>query len=243
LSIKNPTEWHWYFEGGTPETATEQNPAVLYETPGQYSVKLVVTNELGIDSLLRKNYIMVPTLPKADFIADVTEIEEGESVSFTNLSENYPESYKWFFQGGTPQQSSKENPVVRYNKAGIYPVQLKVTNQEGSHTELKYDYITVTPKTAITEQNVLSGIVIYPNPTGGQLNLPNPSKGGAYKAIEIFDMMGRTPLSPLKGGISSLSFGEGSGVRLDISHLPAGIYFIRIQTDNEVVTKKIVKYE
>ncbi|MCL2510722.1 MAG: T9SS type A sorting domain-containing protein [Bacteroidales bacterium] len=36
------------------------------------------------------------------------------------------------------------------------------------------------------------------------------------------------------------SFG-GAGVVLDISHLPVGIYFIRIQTDEGAVVRKVVK--
>ena len=78
-------------------------------------------------------------------------------------------------------------------------------------------------------------ISVYPNPTSGQLiiSLPNPSEGGAYTAedIEIYDVLGQkvlAPLSPPEGGKSPLSFGEGQGVRLDVSHLPAGVYFLRI---------------
>jgi hypothetical protein len=83
---------------------------------------------------------------------------------------------------------------------------------------------------------------VYPNPTDGELkiSLPNPSEGGAYKAwevknIEVFDVFGRSVYiahPPLWGGL------EG----LDISHLPSGIYFLRIQTENEkVIMKKIIK--
>jgi hypothetical protein len=82
---------------------------------------------------------------------------------------------------------------------------------------------------------------IYPNPTKGELtiSLPNPSEGGAYKAwevknIEVYDVFGccvDIEHPTLWGGLGGL----------DISHLPSGIYFIRIQTENGVVTKKVVK--
>lgn len=39
-----PVEWNWSFEGGTPSTSNEQNPEVVYEKPGVYSVELSVSN-------------------------------------------------------------------------------------------------------------------------------------------------------------------------------------------------------
>jgi hypothetical protein len=88
---------------------------------------------------------------------------------------------------------------------------------------------------------------VYPNPTSGQLriSLPNPSERGAYEAenIEIYDVVGRkvgiyTPLTPLEGGISNFEGGRGmSEIIIDISHLSAGIYFLRIDGK----TMKIVK--
>ena len=235
LSIKHPTEWHWYFEGGTPaEVHDTQNPKITYNTPGHYSVKLIVTNELGIDSLVRQNYITVTTLPKANFatVDDITEIEEGETISFINLSENYPETYNWFFEGGTPTQSGQENPTILYKKAGVYSVRLKVSNEGGSHTELKRDYITVTAKTAINEHNTTNGITIFPNPTDGQLTMDNGQ--WTIENVEILDLMGKTLNNCQLSTINCQ-------LKIDISHLPTGMYFIRIKTETGVVTKKIIK--
>ncbi len=44
LSTNAPTTWNWTFTGGTPPTSTMQNQTVVYNTPGTYSVKLVVSN-------------------------------------------------------------------------------------------------------------------------------------------------------------------------------------------------------
>ncbi|WP_247233851.1 M43 family zinc metalloprotease [Telluribacter sp. SYSU D00476] len=59
LSINFPTSWEWTFEGGTPVTTNQQNPIVTYNQPGRFRVKLVVRNSLGVDSLIRENYIEV----------------------------------------------------------------------------------------------------------------------------------------------------------------------------------------
>ena len=62
LSINNPTGWSWEFEGGTPATSTEQNPSVVYNTPGTYKVKLTASNTYGSDVEEKLAYITV-TLP------------------------------------------------------------------------------------------------------------------------------------------------------------------------------------
>lgn len=81
--------------------------------------------------------------PKADFIANQTEIEMGETVDFTDLSLNDPLTWIWTFEGGDPQTSSDQNPSVTYSDAGIYMVTLTVSNADGSHTKSINKYITV----------------------------------------------------------------------------------------------------
>ena len=79
-----------------------------------------------------------------------------------------------------------------------------------------------------------NSVSIYPNPTTGQLIIENGEL--IMEKIDIFDVMGRNlgtlPFSP------SITGGWGE---VDISHLPSGFYFLRIQTDKGVITAKVVK--
>jgi hypothetical protein len=95
--------------------------------------------------------------------------------------------------------------------------------------------------------------VVYPNPTRGELRISPlplrdfPQRGKEsectvdgelrVESVEVFDVMGNlTPVpSPNWRGVS-----EGRG-EVNISHLPPGIYFIRITTENGIVTRKVVK--
>jgi len=83
--------------------------------------------------------------PAADFTASATVITEGDSVTFTDLSTNNPDTWDWVFAGGTPGTSTQQNPTVTYNTAGTYTVTLTATNAYGSDVETKTDYITVQP--------------------------------------------------------------------------------------------------
>jgi PKD repeat protein len=84
-----------------------------------------------------------PQPPVADFSASATVINEGDSVTFTDLSTNNPNAWDWTFNGGNPAVSTLQNPTITYDTAGTYSVTLVATNAEGSDTETKVNYITV----------------------------------------------------------------------------------------------------
>ena len=65
LSSNGAASWLWYFGDG--DTSTQQNPVHTYVNNGTYTVKLVVTNGFGADSLIQASYITVskPAAPAA----------------------------------------------------------------------------------------------------------------------------------------------------------------------------------
>ncbi len=59
-SMGNPVSWHWYFQGGEPSESTQQSPVnIVYKSFGKYSVKLIVNNQYGTDSLTKISYVEV----------------------------------------------------------------------------------------------------------------------------------------------------------------------------------------
>lgn len=59
LSTNQPVGWYWVFEGGDPSTSTLQNPSVVFNYAGVYTVSLVVSNEGGLDYQEKEDYISV----------------------------------------------------------------------------------------------------------------------------------------------------------------------------------------
>jgi PKD repeat protein len=149
LSTNNPDNWSWTFNGGTPSSSTDQNPNITYNAVGTYTVSLTATNAAGNDIETKTNYITVtaPQPPVADFSANATTIEAGQSVAFSDLTTNGPTSWSWTFNGGTPSSSTAQNPTITYNTVGTYTVALTATNAVGNDTETKVDYITVIEPT------------------------------------------------------------------------------------------------
>lgn len=59
LSGGNPQQWYWEFGDG--DTSFSQNPVHAYTQPGTYSVKLRASNVLGVDSMVKTDYITITT--------------------------------------------------------------------------------------------------------------------------------------------------------------------------------------
>jgi PKD repeat protein len=83
-SSNTPQAWFWDFgDGGT---STLQNPVHTYNTSGVYTVKLVVTNNIGQDSTTRTVTIALPSTPSA---ADV-EVCAGDTAYVTAVASGTP---------------------------------------------------------------------------------------------------------------------------------------------------------
>jgi PKD repeat protein len=61
----------------------------------------------------------------------------GQEVEWRNVSYNYDTeaTFEWDFEGGTPNTSNDENPVITYNESGLFNVSLTVTTTGGSETK------------------------------------------------------------------------------------------------------------
>jgi len=78
----------------------------------------------------------------ADFTATPTSGGAPLTVNFTDQSTNNPTSWLWDFGDGN--NSSEQNPTHTYNDMGSYDVSLTATNQDGSDTKTKTNFINVT---------------------------------------------------------------------------------------------------
>ncbi|NOR87839.1 MAG: PKD domain-containing protein, partial [Bacteroidales bacterium] len=102
---------------------------ILDETPSGREIYYFNTGDSGAEE------------PSADFSANSNSINEGQAVSFTDLSTGNPTSWLWDFGDGNT--SEEQNPEHTFTSEGIYTISLSAMNNEGSDTEIKNNYITV----------------------------------------------------------------------------------------------------
>ena len=103
----------------------------------------------------------------------------------------------------------------------------------------------------IVETLRATSLQVYPNPTTGELWVD--CRDGARPVstmtpttitnIEIFDVMGRSVSVETQciASLQSQIAHRPSQIEINISHLPTGVYFLRIATDEGVVLRKVVK--
>lgn len=133
----------FYWDFGNGNTSTAMHPQATFIDPGNYTVKLVVTNGGGKDSLVVENFIVVRQNPKAlfSFSGDTLGCAPF-SASFTNLSSDQQGAeltYVWSFGDGS--KSSEVNPVMSYSTGGDFDVTLLATNQYGCTDAFSMDKV------------------------------------------------------------------------------------------------------
>jgi hypothetical protein len=208
--------------------------------------------------------------PDYDFVnwlEDGMEISIGSDYTFTvtssrALTGNF-ETYDIVILSSTPYcgvsgggnyRPGIEVTVSANTRSGSY--EFVNWTKDGIEVSTDADYTFITPLANLElvanfkETSVGIGevendrISVYPNPTTGILYVETRLLRQAQQPLaslqdmEIFDMMGHMVYTVKTRFIASLQDGTTT---IDISHLPSGTYFIRIQTENGIVTKRIVK--
>ena len=167
-SMDNTREDFWvqYFDGSTWQTVATYArttdfdndvfyhkvvsiPAGTYNYPANAKLRFMCdasgnADDVYIDELEFRGFSGSgsPTPPVAAFNGTPTSGTAPLTVAFTDASTNSPTSWSWTFgDGGT---STAQNPSHVYDTAGTYSVSLTVENADGSDTETKTGYITVT---------------------------------------------------------------------------------------------------
>lgn len=161
----------------------------------------------------------------ADFYADDQEICQGQSVNFSSSSIGTVTEYTWAFEGGEPATSNEEAPVVLYSTPGTYEVSLTISDGTSENTMTKESFITVDNCTGVNEASILN-LQVYPNPNNGVFTL----QVNQNASIEIISALG-----------NSVYANEFIGKQtIDLAAHAEGIYFVKVETENNSVVKKIV---
>ena len=132
-------------------------------------------------------------------------------------------SYQWYSSGGIliPGETSEIfNPT---SSDGYYVVVTDTNNCEGQSYVINY---TINELNNITQK-----IKIYPNPTNGLVMIEGIS---AIKNITVINSIGNQLLQ-----VENNNY-ETSSTKLDLSTFTKGIYFIRIEENNQIANYRIV---
>ncbi|MGV3695568.1 Ig-like domain-containing protein [Flavobacterium sp.] len=79
-STNIPSAWTWTLPGGTPNSSTVQNPSVVYNTAGTYTVTLTAANFNGPDTKTVTNMITVTAYPTVTGTTPASRCDAGTVV-------------------------------------------------------------------------------------------------------------------------------------------------------------------
>ena len=176
--------------------------------------------------------------PVANFVANQTTVPTGTTVSFTDQSTNSPTSWSWSispasgwaYAGGS--SSSSQNPQITFSTAGQYTVAMTATNANGSDTETKNNYITVTSNAGLIEL-LFDGLHIYPNPTNTFLTIDLRKVVPNVRSINVYDITGKL--------IKTHTITKNELIELNLQGLSAGLYQLKIHADEHSINRQIIK--
>jgi PKD repeat protein len=160
------------------------------------------------------------------------------TVKFTNNtpnSNNYV--FNWNFGDGSPIITAK-NYTYSYQIPGTFTVSLYAQDLSGACKDtLTYvDYIVAWSPTALP--NLLAvdyTIDLYPNPTNDKITIGINDLSLTEGFVSILDITGKI----IK--VESIQVNAENKMMLDLSNLSNGVYFIKIENDDQVVVKRIIK--
>jgi PKD repeat protein len=187
-----------------------------------------------------EDWLVSPAISASSF---VLTFDNAKNFTGDDLKLMVSENYSGNVATATWNQLNYTTSTGNYNWANSGEIKYA---PQGGKVHIAFKYISTTSDGALWRvdnivvrdgnQNIVENpkaeINIFPNPTRGELIVM--SSEYRVESIEMFDMMGK------KHEGTKARKHEGK-ILLDISHLASGVYFIQIQTEMGVVTKKVVK--
>ena len=145
---RGATTWKWDFGDG--QTSTTQNPVHTYAQPGNYTVRLTVTNGTCEHSSQRQ---IVVINEKADFTISGTDVCKGSAVTLNAITANPQQITAWnwtiYRNGAVYASPTGQQARVTFNESGNYTIRLSITDKNGCGNAItKTDVLRVNGPTA-----------------------------------------------------------------------------------------------
>ncbi len=217
-SGSGPYSYNWS-SGGTSETETGL-------AAGSYSV--TITDANGCEEILTVD--LIATCPSSlGLSASATdESIQGASDGTASASTSagaIPFSYEW-------NNGETGNTIINL-APGTYTV--TVTDNNGCQEVNSVTVNQGSPPVSIDEIDIVGSLALAPNPTKGISYLDIRFTQAIPLKVDLVSLVGQV--------LSSYEFDNTSGenIRLDISDVPSGIYFIRLNIDGQIHTERLVK--
>jgi hypothetical protein len=140
---------------------------------------------------------------------------------------------------GSSSFSSATSTTNSYNITNLtgltnYEIQVQAVCENG--TSDWCEPITVQTTNVGIEEHLLNSISLYPNPAKDVVNVQCALNDVQVRAIEVFDVYGKVVRT-----VETLHATSLQTAQINVSDFAAGMYFVRVTTEQGAVTKSFVK--
>lgn len=174
----------------------------------------------------------LPQTPAA--ITGPASVTPGQTVTYS-VPSTPGYTYTWTVAGGTG--SSTTNSIqVQWGAGPAGTVSVVVNNPQASNcsSDTVTLQVDITGSTAIADATGTGELAghLFPNPTTGlvQVRIPATASGAAH--VRVFDTVGNEVLAERAGSAIHT---------LDLTGFPGGLYMVRIQADDAVIVRRLIK--
>ncbi len=214
-----PTRWTWTIPGGSPATSHLQNPNILFDTAGTYTVTLIAKNSISSDTITHTIYIN-PSPTGNVLTTPASSDTSANGSAYVALT------------GGTPPFTFVwSNSATTDTNSNLIPGSYFVLVTDAKGCGYVNDNVNVSYLTGIeTLTNALLARV-YPNPASDVLNVEWLQQSGAELAV--YDMNGQV--------IREWTTGASELTTFNVHNLAAGQYLLRI-TDKTTNLQQVLRF-
>ncbi|MBJ7428197.1 MAG: M6 family metalloprotease domain-containing protein [Bacteroidia bacterium] len=229
INFKNNSQfannYKWNFGDGSTEV-NDANPTYTFTTAGTYTVKLYVLDSLSapIDSITQ-NYL-VNESPLA--MGSITRLS-ADSFYFENKSTGQ-DFVKWRF--GTSSNTIQEPFGFSFKTPG--KIDINLIAYKSNCTDTFTTTIDIW-NTSVIEAKLAENISIYPNPFAEEINVSFEGFTTNLGTLSVQNILGQEVYSQpftSKKGMNNLN------LNLPLAN---GIYFIKLNINNQLFTQKVLK--
>ncbi len=195
----------------------DNNPALIKWAGGATSRFAFEDTGSGTAPFMEISYAVSAGSPVASFTSNITTGVMPLQVQFTDTSTGTPPlTYAWDFDNNGSTDSTVKNPVFTYSTAGTYTVKLKITNNAGTNTLTKTNYITVTAA-----------------PVGPVAGFSaNVTSGSAPLAVQFTDISTGTPPLTYAWDFDNNGVTDSSLKNPVFTYSTAGTYTVKLNVTN-----------
>jgi photosystem II stability/assembly factor-like uncharacterized protein len=233
-SSETATSWEWIFEGGDPETSSEENPVVVYDVPGYFDVQLTIGDGSQTAENLKEDYIMAAEYPAP--VIDGAAIVCDFQVEEYTTSFNEESTYDWQAEGGSITNGAGTHLItVVWGGEGNGSVSVTETNPYDCET-IETMQVLIDDCTGIQEYSAFT-FDISPNPALSEIHIDFKSKPKENLKVIILNSLGQIVYKS-----DAISLTVNPHFEIDVSFFQKGVYILRIEFESgKTAAQKFIK--